>query len=170
VRGGSQAPASVTKTPPGITDKHLVETRADESAGRAGRYLTFRIARQDFAMEIRTVRGILPSHDMESVQEPWPALISYFGEWICGFATLRGRNLPVIDLRSKLHLPHASQGRNRCIVAIEVKTPDGPLLAGFLADRVTDVVQARECDFSRGKLRVSGRLRQLIEPGMLLPG
>ena len=145
-------------------------TRADESASRAGQYLTFRIARQDFAMEIRVVRGILPSRDMEKVRQPWPALISCFGDWICGFATLRGTDLPVIDLRSKLDLPRASQGRNRCIVAIEVPTPDGPMLAGFLADRVTDVVQARECDFSNGKLRVSGRLRRLIEPGMLLPG
>ena len=147
----------------------VAESGVAESGWRSGQYLTFRIARHNFAMEARSVRGILPARDMERVQRAWPGVHS-FGENIRGYATLCGKDLPVIDLGSKLRLPNAAQGRNWSIVAVEVETPEGPRLAGFLADRVNNVVHARAHDFSNGKLRVRGRLRQLIEPAALLSG
>jgi hypothetical protein len=40
-------------------------------------------------------------------------------------------------------------------------------LAGFIADRVTETIFARERDFSHGKLRLGGRLREVLDPEML---
>lgn len=133
-----------------------------------GQYLTFRMARQDFAMAASCIRGILPARDMERVSDPAPNLARFFGEWLCGFASVNGRDFPVIDLPAKLGLPHSTRGRNPCIVAVEIPTPDGPRLAGFLADRVSDVVDARERDLQRGKLHTGGRTRPVLDPSSLL--
>jgi chemotaxis signal transduction protein len=116
---------------------------------RAGRYITFRIARLDFAIRADCVRGILPLKEMN------PAT---------GFAILNGGCFPVLDLRAKLRLPHATQGPAPYILAVEVESR----LVGFIVDRVCGVVKARERDFRSGKLCVSGRPRELLDPKFLV--
>jgi chemotaxis signal transduction protein len=134
---------------------------------QAGQYLTFRVARHDFAIEASYLRGIFPARDLEPVA-PSANLDRFFGRWTCGFAKIRGLEIPVIDLRGLLELPHGTHGRHPCIVAVEIPAPEGPRLAGFLADRVTEMIYARERDFSRGKLRLGGRLRRVLDPQLLL--
>jgi chemotaxis signal transduction protein len=119
-------------------------------------------------MQASCVRGILPARELVPVGMPNPILIHTFSQWMSGFATLQGREFPVIDLRAKLHLRHSTQGRTPYIVAVEIQTSDGPRLVGFVADRVCDIVQARERDFHLGKLRQAGRPRQVIDPNTLL--
>jgi chemotaxis signal transduction protein len=147
-------------------DKPDVETRA-------GQYITFRVARQDFAMEASCVRGILPARELVPVGLLNPELTRcfsqpYFSQWMSGFASLSGRDFPVIDLRAKLGLTHATHGRQPYIVVVEIKTADGPRLVGFIADRVCELVQARDRDFHLGKLRLAGRPRQVLDPDSLL--
>ena len=81
-----------------------------------------------------------------------------------GFAILRGGCFPVLDLRAKLGLPHASLGREPYIVAVEVEGR----LVGFIVDRVCGVVKARERDFRAGKLCASGRPREVLDPKCLV--
>ena len=92
---------------------------------------------------------------------------AWLEEWTCGFAALKGRAFPVIDLRAKLGIEIGSTGRQPCIVVVEVASRMGPQLGGFVADRLSEVVMARERDFSRGKLRGAGRPRQVLDPDVL---
>jgi chemotaxis signal transduction protein len=129
-------------------------------------------------MAASCVRGILPAREMVPVGTHSPILVrtfspgtfspAMFSPWTSGFASLRGRDFPVIDLRAKLGLPHATHGRQPYIVVVEVQTADGPRLAGFIADRVCELVQARERDFHLGKLRLTGRPRLVLDPNSLL--
>lgn len=128
-------------------------------------------------MDASRVRAILPTKEftplIRTIADTRP-LLGAFGEaawlekWTCGFAALRGRAFPVIDLKAKLGIREGSRGREPSIVVVEVMTRLGPQLAGFVADRISDVVQARERDFSRGKLRAAGRPRQVLDPEILL--
>jgi chemotaxis signal transduction protein len=136
------------------------------SNDRADQYLTFRVARHDFAIRATSLRGILSARDLEPVA-PSPKLTRFFGEYMCGFASIRGRDIPVIDLRARLKLAHGTYGRHPCIIVVEIPTGEGPRLAGFIADRVTETMFARERDFSHGKLRLGGRLREILDPEML---
>jgi chemotaxis signal transduction protein len=136
-------------------------------ARRAGQYLTFRVARHNFAIEATRLRGILPAREMQSLA-PSPNLARFFGEWTCGFASLRGRDIPVVDLRGRLNLAHGTHGRHPCIVVVEIPTPEGPRLAGFVADRVASMVYARERDFIHGNLRLFGRSLRVLDPDTLL--
>jgi chemotaxis signal transduction protein len=128
-------------------------------------------------MDASRVRAILPARDFAALEKSISetrSLPGVFGKaawlekWTCGFAALEGHDFPIIDLRAKLGLPCAALGRLPCIIVVEVSSPLGPQLAGFIADRISEIVQARERDFSRGKLRRRGRPRQVLDPDTLL--
>jgi chemotaxis signal transduction protein len=101
-------------------------------------------------MQADCVRGILPFRELI------PST---------GFAHLGGTYFPVLDLSVKLGLPHGTQGREPYIVAVEVEKR----LVGFIVDRVCGVVKARAGDFEAGKLCVSGRPREILDPKCLRP-
>ena len=138
-------------------DKRRVETVSEPlTVYKAGKYLTFRVARQDLAMNADCVSGILPVHEMAALETPH--------QWICGFAALGGRDFPVIDLRAKLGIPHGSQGREPFIVVVET----AGRLAGFIADRVSEVLELRPRDFRNGAVRTHGRPRKVLDPAKIM--
>ncbi len=118
-------------------------------------YLTFRVARQDLAMEAAQIRGILPLSDLE------PAVAGRTG--LLGITSLKGQVVCVIDLRSRLQLPHAGQGSQPKIVVLELTEGSRQHLLGFVADRISDVVLYRDRDLRSGALRGKGRPRRLVE-------
>ena len=142
---------------------HRGTLRADKRgvAGASQSYLTFRVARQDLALAADRVRGILPPSELV----PWPGVRPD----LLGVATLKGRTVAVIDLGRKLGLPpDARPGPKPKIVIVEVTggaqaSLDHPFLAGFMADRVCDVVVYRSRDLHKGMLRGEGRPRKLID-------
>jgi len=129
--------------------------------------LTFRVGRVDFALDASRLRGILPARVLEPVA-PSPQLSRAFGDGTCGFASIRGRDIPVVDLRSQLNLAHGTHGRHPCIIVVEISGSDGPRLAGFIADRISKVVHVRERDFLHGKLKFGGRSLSVLDPELLL--
>ncbi len=106
-------------------------------------------------MSILFVRGILPVNQMTT----GPA-----HEWICGFAAVGGRDFPVVDLRAKLAIPHGSHGREPFIIVVQ---HDGRL-AGFIAERVSEVLELRARDFRNGMVRTHGRARRVLEPSQIM--
>ncbi|HTM14725.1 MAG TPA: chemotaxis protein CheW [Bryobacteraceae bacterium] len=118
-------------------------------------YLTFRVARQDLAMEAACIRGILPLTDLE------PAAAGRSG--LLGITSLKGQVVSVIDLRRRLQLPHASQGSQPKIVVLELTAGTRQHLLGFVADRISDVVVYRDRDLRSGALRGKGRPRKLVD-------
>jgi chemotaxis signal transduction protein len=71
-------------------------------------YLTFRVARQEFAMDAARVRALIPPHQMTKLEVAHP--------WLLGFAPAQGRDVPVVDLRAKLGLAPGSHGRLPIVV------------------------------------------------------
>lgn len=138
-----------------------METGFDElPVYKPGKYLTFRVARQDFAMRAECVHGILPMHEMVALE------VSH--EWICGFAAIGGRDFPVIDLRVKLEIPHGTHGREPFIIVVRQECETGGRLVGFIADRVSELVDLRLRDFRGGMARTQGRPRRVLEPHQIV--
>ncbi len=137
-----------------------VETRFAPSENLAGEYILFRVGRTDFAMDAARVRGILPAQELK----PFDGRHS----WLCGFATMRGGEFPIVDLRRKLDLAPGSHGRFPCIVVVEVAASGGIRLIGFVADRVSRVVALRGRDFRNGIVRLTGRPRRVLDPDQIL--
>jgi len=124
------------------------------------------------------VRGILPAHDLipievsQSADSRPPPTESERGFHnsgiICGVASLRGRDFPVVDLRGKLGIPHGSHGRQPCVVVVEVGGESGARLLGFVADRISEVLLLRDRDFRDGTVRLNGRTRRVLNPDLIL--
>src|SRR5262249_35986895 len=148
------------KTPFPQVDKPDVETTSAPLTFRPGRYMTFRVARQDFAMDAARVRAILPLHELVMLDPSHP--------WLHGSASLGGRGFPVVDLRRKFGPAPACRGREPCIVAVTIDAAGGQRLAGFVADRVSAVVNLRERDFRNGVAQARGRPRRLLDPDQIL--
>ena len=115
-------------------------------------YLTFRVARQDLALDSERVRAILSIEDLRPLASTRPGVI--------GVVTLAGRSIVVVDLRARLNLPAANVGAQRQIVVVEAA---GGHLAGFVADRVSDVIRYRSRDLRNGILHGIGRPRRVVE-------
>ena len=137
-----------------------MEITSARPAFRPGKYVTFRVARQDFAMDAARIRAILPLHELVTLATAHP--------WLRGFAAWGAHEFPVVDLQRKFHLPHASRGREPCIVAVALETAGVQRLAGFVADRVSAVVNLRERDFRNGVAHAKGRPRRLLDPDQIL--
>lgn len=129
-----------------------------EPVFKPGKYLTFRVARHDWAMLTESVRGILPLHQMIAIEKPHA--------WLCGSASVNGHDFPVIDLRAKLGLQPGSRGREPMIVVVE--SGETHRLAGFIADRVAEIIDLRSRDFRNGAVRSHGRVRRVLDPDQIM--
>jgi purine-binding chemotaxis protein CheW len=103
-----------------------------------GKYLTFRLGREEYGIEILKVREIVALMDITQV--PLTAL------YIRGVVNLRGKIIPVVDMRKKFALPEVEAGRETCIITTMVEGKEGQVLTGLLVDAVTEVVQITASD------------------------
>jgi purine-binding chemotaxis protein CheW len=99
---------------------------------REGKYLTFTLADEDYGLEILKVREIIGMMDITSI----PQTPSY----VKGVINLRGKVIPVIDLRLKFGLPPIEYGERTCIIVVEVKTQSAALQMGVVVDTVSEVL------------------------------
>jgi purine-binding chemotaxis protein CheW len=103
-----------------------------------GKYLTFTLADEDFGLEILKVREIIGMLDITHI----PQTPSFFK----GVINLRGRVIPVVDLRLKFGLPTMEYGERTCIIVVEVKTEMGSVHMGVVVDTVSEVVNVNGAD------------------------
>jgi purine-binding chemotaxis protein CheW len=104
-----------------------------------GRYLTFKLGRESYGLPVLSVREIIRLCPITPVPK-MPAHIR-------GVINLRGKVIPVLDLRTRFQLSEATYGERACIVVIQVgAAPAPPRLMGALVDSVEEVVQLSEAD------------------------
>jgi chemotaxis signal transduction protein len=117
---------------------------------RAGKYITFQIARRYFALEAARVRSVIPVRDILACDH------SSLG--MRGVLAVHGRRVPVIDIRQRLGLDDCSNHPAASVLLIETGECGIPAL-GIIVDKLTDVIEFRERDF-RGNIiqqRAHGR-------------
>ncbi len=102
-----------------------LETQADSEVLQL---VCFRIAKSEYALPVSNVGEILRMVAIAPVPEA-PA-------WLPGVINLRGKVIPVIDLRTRLGLPAAKVGVNTPIVVAETEGQ----MVGLVADAVTELL------------------------------
>ena len=115
-------------------------------------YLTFRVARHDLAIDAGRVRAIVPLEEMMEIPNARAG--------VAGVVSVAGRVVAVLDLCVRLGLAAGTQGARRKVVVAEAT---GGHLAGFVADRVSDVIHYRARDLRNGVLHGAGRPRRLVD-------
>lgn len=99
---------------------------------RAGKYLTFQLANEEFGIRVLKVREIMGLQEITAVPQT-PAHIK-------GVLNLRGKVVPVIDLRLKFGLDAAEYTQRTCIIVTQVNGESGSVLMGIVVDGVSEVL------------------------------
>ncbi len=98
-----------------------------KSEVREGKYLTFTLSNEEYGIEILKVREIIGLMVVTSVpQTP---------DYMKGVINLRGKVIPVIDLRLKFSIPEHEHTQETCTIVVEV----GNALIGIIVDSVSEV-------------------------------
>jgi len=113
-----------------MSDSAVLEQTA--RATRAGKYLTFALGKEEYALEILKVREIIGYMDITSV----PRTPSY----VRGVINLRGQVISVVDLRSKFGMESAAKTDQTCIIVVETRARGRKLNTGIIVDRVSEVL------------------------------
>ena len=108
------------------------------NSARAGQYLTFVTAGEEYAIRILKVKEIVEYSTITAVPNT-PG-------WIRGVTNLRGSVVPVIDLAVKFALPASRITKFSCIIITEVMSEGEMLTLGVLADSVSQVLDLLEDD------------------------
>lgn len=106
--------------------------KMDETINDINQYLTFTLGEEDFALDIGKVREVLDYTTITKVPR--------MPEFLCGVINLRGKVVPVIDLRYKLGMGTIEQSVDTCIVIVEIMIDNELTHMGALADSVKEVI------------------------------
>jgi purine-binding chemotaxis protein CheW len=115
------------------------ETKGAATADhRTGKYLTFLLGREEFAIQVLKVREIMGIQDITAV----PQTPSY----VKGVINLRGKVIPVVDLRLKFCLPEMEYTQRTCIIVVQVQSAGVCLHTGIVVDEVSEVLNLAASD------------------------
>lgn len=105
---------------------------------RAGKYLIFCLGKEEFGAEVMKVREIMGLQEITSIPQV-PAYVK-------GVINLRGKVIPVIDLRVKFEMEPEEYTPRTCIVVMRTRQTDEDLLIGMIVDGVVEVLNLMACD------------------------
>ena len=98
----------------------------------AGKYLTFTLDTEEYGIGILKVKEIIGMIPIT----PVPRTPGY----VKGVINLRGKVLPVIDLRLKFSMGEIPYTERTCIIVVEIDTKDEMVLIGIVVDAVSEVL------------------------------
>lgn len=107
-------------------------------ADKAGKYLTFDLASEEYGIEILKVQEIIGLMPITKVpQTP---------HFIRGVINLRGKVIPVVDLRLKFEMETKEDTRRTSIIVVKVKRSGNNVTMGLIVDDVFEVIDIEKTD------------------------
>lgn len=154
-----------------------VEQASNTLAERiSGKYLTFDLAEEEYGLEILRVREIIGMMGITPVPRT--------PDFVLGVINLRGKVIPVADLRLKFGLPYKDPDDRTCVIVVEVANKDTTVQMGIVVDRVNEVVDVQSADvehtpsfgmsldtsFILGMAKVGSKVKILLDIDRVLTG
>ena len=101
-------------------------------ADREGKYLTFALADEEYGISVLKVKEIIGMMSITTVPQT-PGFVK-------GVINLRGKVIPVVDLRLKFGIEAAEYTERTCIIVVEIDGASGAILMGIVVDAVSEVL------------------------------
>ncbi len=103
-----------------------------------GKYLTFSLAGEEYGIGILKVKEIIGMMPITAVPRA-PGQIK-------GVINLRGKVIPVVDLRLKFGLEPMAYTERTCIIVVEITLGAGKIFMGIVVDSVSEVLNIHAAD------------------------
>jgi purine-binding chemotaxis protein CheW len=110
----------------------------NKSGDREGKYLSFFLDREEYGIGILKVKEIIGMMPITLV----PQTPSY----VKGVVNLRGRVIPVIDLRTRFGMQTTEYTERTCIIVVEVQSNMGQIQTGVVVDSVSEVLNIKNSE------------------------
>jgi purine-binding chemotaxis protein CheW len=141
-----------------------------EEDTQKGKFLTFHLAKEDYGIEIRHVTEIIGIQKITEVPD--------MPDYVRGVINLRGKVIPVMDVRTRFRMPPRDYDERTCIVVVNVNDK----AVGLVVDQVNEVADIPETQiepppstrqgngsrFIQGIGKIDAEVKILLEVGTLL--
>jgi purine-binding chemotaxis protein CheW len=102
---------------------------------REGKYLTFTLADEEYGIGILKIKEIIGMMPVTTVpQTP---------EFVKGVINLRGKVIPVMDLRLRFGMDAIDYTERTCIIVVEIEGSAGTIQIGIVVDSVSEVLNIK---------------------------
>jgi len=105
---------------------------ANTAKDKAGKYLTFKLSAEDYGLEILKVQEIIKMMDITKVPRT--------PHFVRGVINLRGKVIPVVDLRLKFSMDEMGTTDKTCVIVVQVARNAGIVTMGIIVDEVSEVL------------------------------
>ena len=106
----------------------------DDEDTMKDKYLTFHLAGEDYGLDIAFVTEIIGIQKITEVPD--------MPNFVKGVINLRGKVIPVMDVRLRFHLPERDYDERTCIVVVDINGTS----VGLVVDQVNEVADIPEKD------------------------
>ncbi len=103
---------------------------------KEGKYLTFTLADEEYGIGILKVKEIIGMMAITSVPRT--------PDFVQGVINLRGKVIPVVDLRLKFEMESIPYSERTCIIVVEIDSDSETVLIGIVVDAVSEVLNIRK--------------------------
>jgi purine-binding chemotaxis protein CheW len=151
-----------------------VEETAKGTLARESKYLTFSLANEEYGIGILKVKEILGMMAITAIpQAP---------EFVKGVINLRGKVIPVIDLRGRFGMETINYTDRTCIIVVEIVRGGSPVSMGIVVDAVSEVLNIKateientptfgvklNTDFILGMAKINNDVKILLDIDLVL--
>ncbi len=106
-----------------------------EMGDKEGKYLTFTLADEEYGIGILKIKEIIGMMPITFVpQTP---------KFVKGVINLRGKVIPVIDLRLRFGMKPMDYNDRTCIIVVEIAGETGKVMIGIVVDTVSEVLNIK---------------------------
>ena len=138
-------------------------------ADREGKYLTFALGEEEYGISILKIREIIGIMPITSVPRT--------PEFVKGVINLRGKVIPIIDLRLRFGMEPMEYTDRTCIIVVEINAQDITIQIGAIVDTVSEVLNIKaediedtpafgaslDTEYILGMAKVSGGVKILLD-------
>lgn len=143
---------------------------------REGKYLTFTLDREEYGIGILKIKEIIGMIPITSVPQT-PSFVK-------GVINLRGKVIPVIDLRLRFNMEAMEYNERTCIVVVEIGRRSTDITIGLVVDSVSEVLNIKhediedtptfgtslDTDYILGMAKIDSRVKILLDIDTVLGG
>ena len=114
------------------TETQVMDQAVKAAAIKTGKYLTFSLEKEEYGIGILKVKEIIGMMPVTSVPRT--------PDFVKGVINLRGKVIPVVDLRLKFAMESIAYTDRTCIIVVEIDSADATVLIGIVVDAVSEVL------------------------------
>jgi len=120
-----------------MTEATAATSLSSEEVSKGGKYLTFRLGEEEYGIGILKIKEIIGMMPITSVPRT--------PEFVKGVINLRGKVIPVVDLRLRFGMEEMDYNDRTCIIVVEIQGEEGQkIIMGIVVDSVSEVLNIKD--------------------------